>query len=56
MSAGVGSVVLTAVPNGVPFTTFVPAAPSQCDGTVAGPTMTFSAPSVNKSCVAIFGV
>ena len=55
VSSGVGTVVLTATSAGPPFTSWQGAS---CDGVTSGPngsTMTFTAPTVNKSCTAIFG-
>ena len=53
VTAGVGTVVLTAA-GVLGFSGYSPAGGGPCDGTASGTTMTFTAPTTNKSCLATF--
>jgi hypothetical protein len=56
VSAGVGTVVLSAnVAFPLAFLAYTDGGSGPCDGAKVGPTVTFTAPTVNKSCLATFG-
>jgi hypothetical protein len=55
VTAGVGTVVLTATNSPVPFGTWTNGANGPCDGAKSANTVTFTAPTANKSCAAVFG-
>jgi hypothetical protein len=56
VSSGVGSVTITATSAGPSFTSWQDGgAGAPCDGAKSGATVTFTAPTANKSCNALFG-
>ena len=56
VTAGVGTVVLTASAS-IPFSfySYSDGTSGPCDGAKVGPTVTFTAPTASKSCLAAFG-
>jgi len=56
VTAGVGTVVLTASASPpLSFSSYTAGPDGLCDGATVGATMTFTAPTANKSCIATFG-
>lgn len=56
VTAGVGTVVLTASASApFAFASYADGTSGPCDGAKVGPTVTFTAPTANKSCIGAFG-